>query len=335
MKVTEFFLGFGPRLWSLPQGRDRVRRQGAPARRLRADRRDEQPRGGRRPPTRRAPTGSKPFPRRLSVAVRGLDDALHHRLRPAVRPRVASSACPRRTDHRRDLEARRRADARRSGPASSRATGSSPSTARGSPTGTRSCTTCRSAPGQATVEFVVEPRRRAGAAHASVSTLARTREGDAVGVRRHRADDRRTERAGPVRRLGQPCAASATAPSASTVKALGQVLQPARHHAATSDQLVGQTSRRADPSHSDRARLGGRRHARRGARGERPASPSSCSLLIGINIFVGMFNMLPLLPLRRRPRRHRRLRADPLAPRAGATTPTSAKLHAAHLRRRG
>ena len=31
MKVTEYFLGFGPRLWSFAQGRDRVRHQGHPA----------------------------------------------------------------------------------------------------------------------------------------------------------------------------------------------------------------------------------------------------------------------------------------------------------------
>ena len=30
MKVTEFFLGFGPRIWSVPAGRDRVRPQGHP-----------------------------------------------------------------------------------------------------------------------------------------------------------------------------------------------------------------------------------------------------------------------------------------------------------------
>ena len=45
MKVTEFFLGFGPRSGA-PAGRDRVRRQGHPARRLREDLRHEQPRGG-------------------------------------------------------------------------------------------------------------------------------------------------------------------------------------------------------------------------------------------------------------------------------------------------
>ena len=47
MKVTEFFVGFGPRAVVVPPGRDRVRRQGDPGRRLRPHHRDEQPRGGR------------------------------------------------------------------------------------------------------------------------------------------------------------------------------------------------------------------------------------------------------------------------------------------------
>ena len=41
MKVTQFFVGFGPTLWSRRQGRDRVRRQGDPGRRLRQDRRHD------------------------------------------------------------------------------------------------------------------------------------------------------------------------------------------------------------------------------------------------------------------------------------------------------
>ena len=39
-KVTQYFIGFGPTVWSRQQRRDRVRRQGDPARRLRQDRRD-------------------------------------------------------------------------------------------------------------------------------------------------------------------------------------------------------------------------------------------------------------------------------------------------------
>ena len=53
-KVTEYFIGFGPRLWSTETRRDRVRRQGDPGRRLREDRRDEPVRvGGARGPATR------------------------------------------------------------------------------------------------------------------------------------------------------------------------------------------------------------------------------------------------------------------------------------------
>ena len=40
VKVTEYMIGFGPTLWSTPAGRDRVRHQGHPARRLHPDDRD-------------------------------------------------------------------------------------------------------------------------------------------------------------------------------------------------------------------------------------------------------------------------------------------------------
>ena len=39
MKVTEYFVGFGPRLWSVRRGRDRIRGQGHPGRGLRPDHR--------------------------------------------------------------------------------------------------------------------------------------------------------------------------------------------------------------------------------------------------------------------------------------------------------
>ncbi|MCZ7536693.1 MAG: site-2 protease family protein [Acidimicrobiia bacterium] len=47
MKVTEFFVGFGPRIWSVRPRRDRVRPEGAAARWLLQDHRDDEPRGGR------------------------------------------------------------------------------------------------------------------------------------------------------------------------------------------------------------------------------------------------------------------------------------------------
>ena len=41
MKVTRYFVGFGPTIWSTWRGRDRVRDQGAAVRRLRQDRRND------------------------------------------------------------------------------------------------------------------------------------------------------------------------------------------------------------------------------------------------------------------------------------------------------
>ncbi len=71
MKATQFFVGFGPTLWSRAAGRDRVRRQGDPGRRLRQDRRDDPARGGR---AGRRGAGVLPAarpPQRLIVLVAG------------------------------------------------------------------------------------------------------------------------------------------------------------------------------------------------------------------------------------------------------------------------
>ena len=75
MKVTEYFLGFGPRLWSVRRGRDRVRGEGDPGRRLRPDRRDDQ--RSRRSPAEDEPRSYRQasFPRRILVAVAG--SAMH------------------------------------------------------------------------------------------------------------------------------------------------------------------------------------------------------------------------------------------------------------------
>ena len=51
-KVTQYFIGFGPTVWSKQERRDRVRRQGDPARRLRQDRRDAPAGRGASSPTR-------------------------------------------------------------------------------------------------------------------------------------------------------------------------------------------------------------------------------------------------------------------------------------------
>ena len=97
MKVTQYFVGFGPTLWSFKPGRDRVRPQGHPARRLLQDRRDDAA-GRRRRPGRRAAR---------DVAVPGLeaDDRdvrrLGHPLRPGrdrhLAGRLFMPACPTRS----------------------------------------------------------------------------------------------------------------------------------------------------------------------------------------------------------------------------------------------
>ena len=59
-KVTQYFIGFGPTVWSRQRRRDRVRRQGDPARRLRQDRRHAPARRGgpRRRGRRTTPTAT-------------------------------------------------------------------------------------------------------------------------------------------------------------------------------------------------------------------------------------------------------------------------------------
>ena len=72
MKVTEFFLGFGPRIWSFRTRRDRVRRQGDPRRRLRPHHRDERTSRRSTPRTSRAPTGRRRTGKRLITVLAGI-----------------------------------------------------------------------------------------------------------------------------------------------------------------------------------------------------------------------------------------------------------------------
>ena len=97
-----------------PQGRDRVRRQGHPRRRLREDHRDEQPRARSTPPTSPAPTASSPTRGGMSVAVAGVDHALRHGLRARLSSCSSAFGVPRRQaepDHRHDQRASTRAPA--------------------------------------------------------------------------------------------------------------------------------------------------------------------------------------------------------------------------------
>ncbi len=103
MKVTQFFLFFGPRLVELPPRRDRVRGAGAATRGVRADHRDEP--DGRGRPGRRSPyLPSAEFPEATARHLGRFDHAHPDRDRAAVRRvRLAGRAdrAGRATRHRR------------------------------------------------------------------------------------------------------------------------------------------------------------------------------------------------------------------------------------------
>ena len=71
MKVTEFFLGFGPKLWSFRRGETEYGVKAIPAGGLRAHHRHEQPRRGRSGRRGAAPTARSPTGGGCSVAVAG------------------------------------------------------------------------------------------------------------------------------------------------------------------------------------------------------------------------------------------------------------------------
>ena len=71
MKVTEFFIGFGPRLWSFHRGETEYGLKLIPAGAYVRIIGNEQPRGRPRPRTRSGRTARSRIPRRLSVAVAG------------------------------------------------------------------------------------------------------------------------------------------------------------------------------------------------------------------------------------------------------------------------
>ena len=156
MKVTEFFIGFGPTHLVVPAGRDRVRHQAHPARRLRAHHRHEQPRGGRA--RRRGPH----LPREglLGPAAGGAGRPVHepgHRLRAAVRRSSPASARPAPTSGRstRRVAGTAAADGR---PAAGRPR-RQPRRAADQRLQAVRRPSCRTTPGKP-VDIVVDPRRR-------------------------------------------------------------------------------------------------------------------------------------------------------------------------------
>ena len=128
MKVTEFFLGFGPRLWSVRKGETEYGVKAIPAGgyvRIIGMSNLEEVDPADEPRTYR----QQPFPRRLSVAVAG---STMHFIIAFVLLFVLLTGGGRPRDHahhRRDLRAGEWHQPRRSGPGSRRATASSRSTA--------------------------------------------------------------------------------------------------------------------------------------------------------------------------------------------------------------
>ena len=132
MKVTEFFLGFGPRIWSFQRGETEYGVKAIPAgayvRIIGMNNLDESP-----PRTRPAPTASKPYREAMAVASAG--SAMHflmafvaavRALRRSSGSQAGQSCATSRLDSRASVTRRR---ARRSKPGCSSATASSPSTA--------------------------------------------------------------------------------------------------------------------------------------------------------------------------------------------------------------
>ena len=136
MKVTEYFVGFGPAAVVGPQGRDRVRRQGHPRRRLRPHHRASRP--WRRCPRRTSARAyrQQPFGQRIIVASAG---SVMHLLIAFVLAMILVFSFGQPTNNYTVAVARavaRHARPRPRWPASRPGTPSSPSTARRSPTRT-------------------------------------------------------------------------------------------------------------------------------------------------------------------------------------------------------
>ena len=172
IKVTEFFVGFGPRLWSVRRGETEYGVKALPlggyCRILGMNNLEEVDPADEARTYRQAPLW-----RRLSVALAGLGDALPHRGRGALRHVLLDRATTATTWHvpvgppglepdRRDRRPHAPGPARPSWPASTSATGSSPSTAGTSPTGPQLSGYIQAQPGRR-LDVTVDRRRQAAA----------------------------------------------------------------------------------------------------------------------------------------------------------------------------
>jgi membrane-associated protease RseP (regulator of RpoE activity) len=290
MKVTEYFLGFGPRLWSVRKGETEYGVKAIPAGGYvrivgmsnleNVDPADE----GR---TYR----QQSFPRRLSVAVAG--STMHYVIAFVLLfVLVTAVGVP--------------ASTLRIGEVSALEDGTqSPAQKAGLKQGDRVVSVDGVKPDNWT-ELVLYVQRRPGREVAFVVERAGELVPLTVVPGRENPDGRRVgyvgiasdienKRVGPVRGLGQSVRSLGTA-SVLTVKALGSFFGPdsLRSYA---DQIVDQDGQGSTTADSDRpvSVVGATRLA--GQLSEDHRFSELMFLLISINIFVGIFNMLPVLPL--------------------------------------
>ena len=313
MKVTEYFLGFGPRLWSVRKGETEYGVKAIPA-------------GGyvrivgmsnleKVDPADEARTyREQSFPRRLSVAVAG--STVHYIIAFILLfVLVTGVGVP--------------ATTLSIGEISKLEKGTTPAEQAGLEVGDRVVSVDGVRPADWTavvryvqarpdkeIRFVVE--RDGQQVPLTVVPAPTNPEGERVGFVGI-ASDVENKRVGPLRGLGQSVRGIGNG-TVLTVKALGSVFAPHRLR-NYADQIVGQDSQGSTATNSERpvSVVGATRVA--GQLAEDHRFSELLLLLIGINIFVAIFNMIPLLPFdgghvaiavyeRIRSRRGRRYHAD-------------------------
>jgi membrane-associated protease RseP (regulator of RpoE activity) len=313
MKVTEYFLGFGPRLWSVRKGETEYGVKAIPAGGYvrivgmsnleKVDPADE-------PRTYR----QQSFPRRLSVAVAG--STMHYIIAFILLfALVVGVGVPSTT--------------LTIGEISKLAKGTSPAQRAGLLAGDRVVSVdgvrpadwpavvryVQKRPGKQ-IRFVVE--RKGAQVPLTVVPADSNPEGQRVGFVGI-ASQIDNKRVGPVKGLDQTVRGIGNG-TVLTVKALGSFFAPHRLK-SYADQIVGQKGQGTTATNSDRpvSVVGATRVA--GHLAEDHRFSELLLLLIGINIFVAIFNMIPLLPFdgghvaiavyeRLRSRRGRRYHAD-------------------------
>jgi membrane-associated protease RseP (regulator of RpoE activity) len=288
MKVTEYFLGFGPRLWSVRKGETEYGVKAVPAGgyvRIIGMSNLEQVDPADEPRTYR----QQSFPRRLSVAVAGstMHFIIAFVLLFVLVTAVGVPATTLRIGEVSPLEGGRQSPAQKAGlKAGDRVVsvdGVKPED------WTAMVRHVQRRPGKE-ITFVVE--RDGRPLRLSVVPARENPAGLRVGYVGI-ASDIESKRVGPVRGLDQSVRGIGNA-SVLTVKALGSFFAPGKLK-SYADQIVGQDGA-STKANSDRpvSVVGATRVASQLAEDQRFAE--LILLLIGINIFVALFNMIPLLP---------------------------------------